>query len=689
MRISDRVKLITFHKLSNQRLPLTCMGLFLAASSFAVNTAHAANLQHIPEAELHNPTLSVSRDAYKALKRKIRNTSGRGLISLEKEVEQFRDYPLFPYLYYELVRKNLSYSNRKQIEHFLDEMQGIPIRDVLLKKWLNYLAKNNYKTVFLNTYEAGLGTALLCKNLHIERVKRGANNAWYQQVEVIWLSGYSLPDSCDPVLKYWRQNGKLTPQLAIERMALAGATGQRSLSRYLKSYAPKNAHYIADMWSKVRSNPANALQPKRFPFVYPTYDEKIVKWGLNRMSWRSPERVIDSIQTWQNSGKLSESTLQSVKETLAISLALDNHPKAQEWLMRAASAKSSHGLWRWYLMHAVRNENWSRIVDIARTSPPAQRSSSEFKYWLARALEQLDRQNLAQKIYADLSIERHYYGFMAATQLGQTLQFLPQPAQINESAINTILKRPAILRARELFATGEYVSARREWFRVVKTFNDVEKNAAMHLAHHWEWHDQAIVAALKTGAQNDLEIRFPLAHLSSFEDRSQRYSIDTSYAMAIARRESSFMTDAVSSADARGLMQVLPNTAKYLLKTNKSLPSSFKRKVSTRRIKYDLFNPDINIEFGLSYLQFLSDKFQGNPVLITAAYNAGWQKVKDWLPESHPQPADIWIDTIPFKETREYVKAIFAYQAIYDRHRKLTPEGFNKLVAMQVPARQN
>jgi soluble lytic murein transglycosylase len=154
--------------------------------------------------------------------------------------------------------------------------------------------------------------------------------------------------------------------------------------------------------------------------------------------------------------------------------------------------------------------------------------------------------------------------------------------------------------------------------------------------------------------------------------------------MAIARRESSFMEDAVSTANARGLMQVLPSTADFMLRSKDILPASFRRTMQRRSMRRELLDAKTNVEFGMGYLNFLKQKVGDNPVLIAAAYNAGWQNVLDWLPQTGDMPVDMWVDTIPYKETREYVKAILTYQVIYDWHRKQPTNRFSSLVQMSV-----
>jgi soluble lytic murein transglycosylase len=192
------------------------------------------------------------------------------------------------------------------------------------------------------------------------------------------------------------------------------------------------------------------------------------------------------------------------------------------------------------------------------------------------------------------------------------------------------------------------------------------------VADQWGWHDQAIHGFTRTGYMDDINRRFPVAYQDLLQQQAEKQNIDPAWALAIARRESAFMTDAHSGAGARGLMQLLPSTAKYLAG----------KKVSNRA----LYDPKINVQYGTQYLRYLLGKLDDNAILATASYNAGWRRVKQWLPDTQPMQLDIWVETIPFRETRNYVKAVTAYQQIYAHQLGKTKHNlFEQWVDMKIP----
>jgi soluble lytic murein transglycosylase len=225
--------------------------------------------------------------------------------------------------------------------------------------------------------------------------------------------------------------------------------------------------------------------------------------------------------------------------------------------------------------------------------------------------------------------------------------------------MSEVLKDKRIARALELFATGDISSARNEWLYASRSFTKEQMIAAAKLARDQELHPMAIQAMIKAQAWNDLSIRFPLAYNEKIQATAQQENIDTNWLYAIARQESAFSHDAKSSAGALGVLQLMPATAKQTA-----------RAMGVRYSTYDLLRPNTNIKIGGNYLGKLFRQFDGNRVLATAAYNAGPSRVRQWLQNNkYPLEKDVWIETIPFKETRHYVQNVLTFSVIYGYRR--------------------
>ncbi|NNF97277.1 MAG: transglycosylase SLT domain-containing protein, partial [Halobacteria archaeon] len=240
---------------------------------------------------------------------------------------------------------------------------------------------------------------------------------------------------------------------------------------------------------------------------------------------------------------------------------------------------------------------------------------------------------------------------------GHRYQFAHTPLVYQDSELADVEALPAIQRAREFYAIKRTVDARREWNYAIQRMPQPQLLKAAKLADAWGWHDRAITTLAEAKYWDDLELRFPLAHQQQVLNQAARQQINPAWAFAIIRQESAFTADARSHAGALGLMQLLPRTARDMARS---------LRVRKPR-KSDILKIDTNIQLGVGYLKKVQDRYQGHPVLATAAYNAGPSNVKRWLPDNGAVAADIWIETVPFKETRDYLKRVLTYTVIYEQ----------------------
>ncbi|MBV1874524.1 MAG: transglycosylase SLT domain-containing protein, partial [Gammaproteobacteria bacterium] len=184
--------------------------------------------------------------------------------------------------------------------------------------------------------------------------------------------------------------------------------------------------------------------------------------------------------------------------------------------------------------------------------------------------------------------------------------------------------------------------------------NARQRLIAAGIATDWGWTSQSIQAISTTDNLHYLSLRYPRGYQKEISSHANSNNIDQEFVFALVRQESLFRPDAYSPAGAIGMMQLLPATAKEVAKSF-NIPYEG---------KHELLQADKNIQLGTSYLKQLLSTFDNNKVFATAAYNAGPHRVVKWIPET-PLPADVWIETIPFKETRNYVKHILSSEEIY------------------------
>ncbi|MGJ8679992.1 transglycosylase SLT domain-containing protein [Paraglaciecola sp.] len=583
---------------------------------------------------------------------------------------QLEGYPLRPYIELKTLRKYPYMANRELIENFLEKHKFSPLDWPLRKKWLAYLAKQKQPAMFEHFYRDIGDTGLNC--IHAENL---LNNPKTEQeglelASQYWVVGKSQPKACDPLFKKWKQAGKRTPEMVWQRLSLAADGGNHTLIPYLKTLLPENQKYLADLWLKVRRSPSQVSRVSNFPRKLKHLEQEILTYGLKRLVWRDRDLALRSWEKLSKRYDFTEEQLKAISHRFAVSLTLIDHDKAGMWLEKAGHYTPDNELARWHLAHLLRELSWQNALNMINSVPADVAADNIFEYWKARSYEQLNANELASASFKKLSQQRHYYGFLASGQLSQMANLNNKPLQPSKLELQAIAEHPAAQRALEFRALGRQVSARREWNFLQTQLTQEDKATAAVLANEKGWHDQAIFGFSKSGYLDDLARRFPMPFDVHLEFNAKKNNIDLAWAYAIVRRESSFMPDAASGVGALGLMQVMPGTARYLVKKTVS--------------RSTLFNPEENVALGTRYMRYLMDKMYNNPILATASYNAGWRRVKKWLPESSPMPIDLWIETIPYKETRNYVKAVLAYKQIYSQHLGGKDNAFKDLAKMKI-----
>ena len=579
-------------------------------------------------------------------------------------------YPLQPYLDQKRLIHKMRLSSVGEINKFLTKYQGTPLDWPLRKKWLSYLIKRNRQSLFLEFYRPSSNVEFTCYYLRYQLNAGVGEEKILPQVTSLWLVGKSQPKVCDPLFKQWQEAGYRTDEYVWQRLSKSADGGKHTLIPYLTSLLPEKEQYLGRLWHKVRRDPSYITKLSRFP----TKSEKemlIYSYGIKRLIWRDPNRAIRSYQQAKQFFDFKKEIEQQIILKFSLALASKNHKDAKLWLKKVDDEKLTKNIIQWRIADVLRQQDWQQIKAELLALPISQQSTQQWQYWYARSLLATNEEVLGSDLMEKLAKKRHYYGFLAASFIKQPMELQDKPLVISLEEKQDLFRNNAGKRAFEFFHLGRYHQARLEWNYWLSQLDKRQKLVAAKLANELGWYDRAIFALSQEGYLDDVDLRFPLAFNEEINHHAKKHAINPAWAFAITRRESSFMEDAHSSVGAKGLMQVMPNTAKFLTK---------RKKISK---KY-LLNSKNNINLGTKYLKKLLDKHEGNQVLATAAYNAGPYRVKSWLKSAKTLPADIWIETIPFQETRDYVKSVLAYQQIYQYKVGQEPTLFNQLISMDI-----
>lgn len=575
---------------------------------------------------------------------------------------QLQDYPLYPYLKFEEITRNLGSNNYKEVQRFLENNPGTPLAMRLHYLWLKSLAhKHQWDTLIDNFYYTN-DIALQCDFAHALIEEKQLQRA-YGVLDGLWMTSHPLPSRCDyPIDKWFAANG-LTQNLVWERIRLAMQSRHTHLAMYLSKYVDPKDRYWIGMWAKVRRDPEFVTQ------VYDHFkdkDSQLLRWvigdGLRRMSSTDAPAAAQHWTEWRDKFKFTNIEKNRIERRLTLALVSSNPASTKNWLKELELDADDQRINELYILNAIQDQDWETALGWMDQMSEAAQHSDRWSYWRGRALEALGRLEEARSTYLLNADARSYYGFLSADRAGMNYQFDHRPITFSSRELSPIENIPAIERAHELLTLNRFVEARREWSFALQQLDKPQMLKAAQLAYDWNWHDRAIFALAQADYWDDLEKRFPLAHRELVMNYARQQQINPAWAFAIIRQESAFANDARSQAGAMGLMQLLPRTARQIAH---SLRLRFRRD--------DLLDVETNVRLGINYLKKVKDMFNGNKVLATAAYNAGDARVRQWLPKDRILPADVWVEIVPLNETRDYLQRVMTYTVIYEERLGQTP----------------
>lgn len=582
--------------------------------------------------------------------------SKRQMKRYEQLSESLADYPLMPYLTYRELTRTLPRAEPEQISRFVSEHEGSYLARQLQRQWLKTLARQGRWEQYLSAYRGDLGdTDLQCYALQA-RLKQGDTGV-LEEVDALWNVAHSQPEACDPLFAAWMKAGRLTGEIAWDRHSKAVQARNLTLASYIARQMPEAEQRLAHLLREVDRHPQVLTQNHRFRHQSAAM-QTIISHGLRRLARQDAVKALELWRGYDAQQLFPDAERLVTQETIARRLIDQGHREHADRLLATIPTLSGTDLAESIIRDALRQLDWARAYTWLNQLPPEEQDSERWRYWRARLIEELDLKNTgpeARDLYAAVAATRSFYGFLSADKLGFEYRLLDQPAEVSEATLRSVENLPALKRARELLLIGDINNASREWYYTVPSLEKAQILAAGKLAERWGWHRKGIQAMASARFWDDLEVRFPLAYQELVKTAAEATSIHPHLLFAIARQESAFMAHARSPAGALGLMQLMPATARQ---------TAQRAGVPYRRA--DLLSPDTNITLGSRYLHELLNEFNGNRILATAAYNAGPYRVKQWLKDGEQKlPYDVWIETIPFRETRGYVQNVLSYSVIY------------------------
>jgi soluble lytic murein transglycosylase len=574
-----------------------------------------------------------------------------------EQAEALRGYVLESYVDYYLLRMRLEELPVQSVRTFLARHDGAWIAEQLRRDWLKVLGRRKEWGEFdLEVGRVASDDAdVACYALQ-SRWRRGDKTA-VDELARYWSAPRELPDGCVPLAEAELAAGRMTVRHVWERARILLDAGQMPAAKRVLAYLPAGEQPDDATLDRIARSPGQFAEKADKLDLKKRVNRELLLFALARAA-RNDADLAASHFPRALQDQLPPDDRAWAWAQIATAAAKRHSPRAVEWFVMANGAVLTDEQLEWRARAALRAENWAELRDTLERMPPAQRNAAAWTYWGARGARAGGQAAEAEALFGRVAGEHNFYGKLALEELGQAL-VVPSPAQaLTADAVAEAAANPGLRRALTLFRLEQRFEAVREWNWTLRGMNDRQLLAAAELARRAQIWDRAINTADRTVALHDFKARFLAPYRDVFAEQARAQGLEESLVLGLVRQESRFIVNARSSAGASGLMQLMPATAKWVAKQIGMKDFSQARVTEV----------DVNVALGTGYLKYVMDELDGSPVLAAAAYNAGPGRARRWKADG-PLEGAIYAETIPFNETRDYVKQVMSntmyYAAIY------------------------
>ena len=590
----------------------------------------------------HDKAVLAARDAF---------VSGDGF-KLAGYVGKIRGHALESYVAFWRLRLRLEEADPGEVRDFLARNAGTLLAEQLRRDWLLVLGKSGLWELFRQEYPllVKADPDVACYALQERRQRQDASV--FAEVKPFWQAPRALPAGCVPVVEAMLQSGDLAPRDLRDRFRLLVQANLMAEARRIAERMPADQAPSTIQIDNAAGAPARFLERSDIGLKTAAGRELAIV-ALTSLVRSDLRRAVNC---WD--GRLREhfplEDQQYVWAMLATYAARCHLPDAVEWFKKAGELPLSDEQLAWRARIALRQGNWPDVKGAIERMSPTERLEPVWIYWLGRSLCALGAHADGRTLLGRIAGEHHFYGRLAAEELEIPLEIPPKAAPTSREEIAEVANRAGMQRSLALYRLGLRNEAAAEWRWAVRTMDDRTLLAAAELAMRNGIWDRAINTADRTVAEHDFTLRYPAPYSKVLSKQAHVRKLDEPLLFGLVRQESRFIADARSSAGAAGLMQLLPSTARLVAK-----------KIGMKGFRPSrLGQPEVNVALGAFYLRQVLDGFGGNAVLAAAAYNAGPARARRWC-DAKPLEGAIYVETIPFAETRQYVKKVMANTVYY------------------------
>lgn len=571
-------------------------------------------------------------------------------IRLARYSAQLEGYPLLPYAEFWQLRLRLEEMPSTEVRAYLAKYPGSYLADRLRAGWLKELGKRSeWQTFDLELAPLVVDDAEIRCFALASRIARKDDSVFEESTQY-WLEPKDLPEGCAAVVNESIAKGRLTVAQVWQRVRLLLEAGQMNAARRTIEYLPQSERPDEKLLAAAATGPAKLLARPPENLGSQAVRETVM-FATVRLAQNDPRIAAEYINSSLGS-RVSPADRAHLWGRVAFEAAKRLYPEAAEWYGRASGAWLSDEQLAWKARAALRAADWGMVANAIDAMSVAAHADPAWNYWYARSLAAQGKADGARAYFLRIAGQPHFYGMLASEDLGQAQQLPVPPPAPREDELAKAKSNPGLARALELYRLGLRTEGVREWNFSIRDMTDPQLLAAAEVARRLELYDRTINTADRTAGAHDFRVRFLAPFRDTYRAQAQAFGVEEAWLYGVTRQESRFIANAKSSAGAQGLMQLMPATAKWVA-----------QKIGLQISPARVIDIDTNVTLGARYLRLVYDDL-GHAVMASAGYNAGPGRARRWR-DARPLEGAIYIESIPFEETRDYVKKVMANTVWY------------------------
>jgi soluble lytic murein transglycosylase len=583
-------------------------------------------------------------------------------IRFARHAGDLEGHQLAPWLDYWRLAMRLEDAAPADVSEFLSRHRDSYVAELLRGDWLRLTGKRGDWQEFNREVRAYPRDDLEIRCYGWSARLERDDDIALAEARAMWLLPSELPEGCARLADTMVTRERIGVTDIWKRVRVLFEHGQITAAKTALGYLPRGEAPDERLLAEA------ARQPKRFFARLPKSLERrpareVAVLAAVRYARNDPKATAARLEGTLGT-RLPRADLEYLWARVAHEGAREHLPEALDWYAHTGGAEFDDHALAWKVRAALRAGQWSTVRDTIDRMSAGVRQEATWTYWYGRALAALGETDGSRAYFLRIAGQPDFYGLLATEELGYVVTPPEAMHEPSDEDVEAARRDPGLARALELIRLGIRTEGVREWLFSIRSLDDTRLLAAAELARSAGVYDRAISTADRTERLHNFALRYPVPFRDVFGEYARTQGLEEAWVMGLVRQESRFIAEARSSAGAAGLMQVMPRTARFVA-----------AKIGLRNYRPgSVTDIQTNVTLGTGYLKMVLDQL-GHPVLASAAYNAGPARARRWRDAERSLEGAIYAETIPFGETRDYVKKVTANAVFYAAmlEKKLTP----------------